>query len=90
MDQQSIVKHLNLNGSNAVEVHNDFVATLKGEAKSDSTATYYLRNPSFSSPKTPQPSETPAPHLLSKGDKHARAHLSFELFEMLQHQKDRA
>jgi hypothetical protein len=30
------------------------------------------------------------PHLLSEADKHTRAQLSFELFEMLQHQKDGA
>jgi hypothetical protein len=30
------------------------------------------------------------PHLLSEADKHARAQLSFGLFEMFRHQKDRA
>jgi hypothetical protein len=128
---------------NAVEIHNDLAATLKGEAKSYSTVTYDLHKPSFSSPKTPQPSESPnpilndsdeaillalsekpfasvrqltcrthlhlytvydylmnklgftvrylrwAPHLLSEADKHTRAQLLFELFEMLEHQKDR-
>jgi hypothetical protein len=34
MDQQSIVMYLSLKGLNAVEIHNDLVATLKGEAKS--------------------------------------------------------
>jgi hypothetical protein len=29
------------------------------------------------------------PHLLSEVDKHTRAQLSFELFEIVQHQKDR-
>jgi hypothetical protein len=29
------------------------------------------------------------PHLRSEADKHTRAQLSFELFEMLQHQKNR-
>jgi hypothetical protein len=61
MDQQSIVMRLSRKGSNAVEIHNDLVATLKGDAKPYSTITYYLRKPSFSSPKTPQPSESPAP-----------------------------
>jgi hypothetical protein len=39
MDQQSIVMYLSLKGLNAVEIHNDLVATLKGEAKLDSTVT---------------------------------------------------
>jgi hypothetical protein len=30
------------------------------------------------------------PYLLSEPDKHTRAQLSFELFEILQHQKERA
>jgi hypothetical protein len=136
--------YLSLKGLNAVEIHNDLVAILKGEARSCRTVTYYPRKPSFSSPKTLQPSENPAPilnesdetillalsgepfasvrplargthlhsstvydhlthklgstvrylcwvqHLLSEADKHIRAQLSFELFEMLQHQKGRA
>jgi hypothetical protein len=144
IDKQSIVMYLRLKSLNAVEIHNDLVATLKGEGKSDGTVTYYFRESSFSSPETPRPSESPAPilneldevillvlseepfasvrqlaltahlchsttydhltrklgftvrylrwvpHLLSKTDKHPRAQLSFELFEMLQHQKDRA
>jgi hypothetical protein len=61
MDQQSIVMYLSLKGLNAVEIHNDLVATLKGEAKSHSIVTYYLRKLSSSSPKTLQPSESPAP-----------------------------
>jgi hypothetical protein len=143
MDQQSIVMWLSLKGLNAFEIHTDLVATLKGEAKSDSTVMCCRRRPSFSSLKTLQPSESPAPilnesdeaillalsegsfasvrqlarrthrhpstvydhithkpgftvryicwvpHLLSEADKYIRAQLSFELFEMLQHQKDR-
>jgi hypothetical protein len=135
--------YLSMKGLNAVEMHNDLVATLKGEAKSYSIVTYSLCPPSFSSLKTPQPPECPAPilnesdeaillalseepfasvwqlaprthlhpstvyddlthkleftarylrwvpHLLSEADKHTRAQLSFELFEMLQHHKDR-
>jgi hypothetical protein len=53
MDQQSIVMYPSLKGLNAVEIHDDLVATLKGEVKSDSTVTYFLRKPSFSSPKIP-------------------------------------
>jgi hypothetical protein len=144
MDQQSIVMYLSLKGLNTVEIHNDLVAPLKGEAKSHCTVMYYLRKPSFSSPKTPRPSESPAsilnesdeavlltlseepfasvrqlarranlhssavydhlthklgctvrylrwvPFLLSEADRHTRAQFSFKLFEMLQHQKDRA
>jgi hypothetical protein len=63
MDQQSIVMYLSLKGLNAVEIHNDLVAPLKDELKSYRTVTYYLRKPSFWSPKTPQPSESPAPIL---------------------------
>jgi hypothetical protein len=63
MDQQSIVMYLSLKGLNAVEIHNNLIAILKGEAKSYRTVTYYLRKPSFSSPKTPQPSGSPAPIL---------------------------
>jgi hypothetical protein len=144
MDQQSIVMYLSLKGLNAVEIHNNLVVTVKLEAKSYSIVTDCLRKASFSSPKTPQPSKSPAlilnqldeaillafceqpfasvrqlarrahlhssmvydhlthklgftvrylhwvPHLLSEVDKHTRAQLLFELFEMLQHQKDRA
>jgi hypothetical protein len=61
MDQQSIVMYLSLKDLNAIEIHNDLVATLKGEARFYGTVTYYLRKPSFSSPKTPQPSESSAP-----------------------------
>jgi hypothetical protein len=39
MDQSSIVMYLSLKGLNAVEIHNDPVATLKGEATSYSIAT---------------------------------------------------
>jgi hypothetical protein len=128
---------LSLKGLNAVEIHNDLIGTLKDRAKSYGAVTYYLCKPSFASPKTPQPSEGPAPiltesdevillvlsekpfasmrqlvrrthlhpstvddhlthklgfvvrhlrrvpHLLSEADKHTRAKLSFELFEML-------
>jgi hypothetical protein len=144
MDQQSIMMYLSLKGLNAVGIHNDHVATLKGEATPYRTATYYLRKASFSSPQTPQPFGSPVPilnesdavillalsdepfasvrqlgrrthlnpsrvydhlthklgfpvrclrsvtHLLSEADKHTRAQLSIELFEILQHQKDRA
>jgi hypothetical protein len=143
MDQQLIVMYLSLKGLNEVEAHNDLGATLTSKAKSYRIVTHYLRKPSFSSPKTPQSSESPVsilnesdeailldlseepfasvqqlarrthlhpstvydhlthnlgftvrylrwvPHLLSKADKHARAQHSFELFEMLQHQKYR-
>jgi hypothetical protein len=136
MGQQSIVMYFSLKSLNAVEIYNDLVATLKGWANSDNTVMYYLRKPSFASPKTPQPAENPAPilnesdktillalsenpfasvrqparrthphpstvydhfthkfgftirclcclpHLLSEADKHTRARLSFELFEM--------
>jgi hypothetical protein len=67
MDQQSIVRYLSLNGLNAAEIHNDLVATLKGQAKSDVTVMYHLRKPSFSSPKTSHPSESPAP-ILNESD----------------------
>jgi hypothetical protein len=134
--------YLGLRGLNAVEIHNDLVVILKGEAKSYSTVTYCLRKSNFSSPKAPRPSEIPAPtlnesneatllalseelfasvrqlarrthlhpsvvydhltyklgftvrylcwvpHLLSEADKHTRAKPLFELFEMLQHQKN--
>jgi hypothetical protein len=143
MNQQSVVMYLSVKGLNGVEIHNDFVATLKGEAKFYSTVTYYLRKPSFSSPKTPHPlrvqlqflmnwmkqscwlylksfsrqcgslraepaytlppstiaSRTSWVHRLISSlgatssvgaNKHTRAQLSFELFEMLQHEKDRA
>jgi hypothetical protein len=66
IDQQSIVMYLSLKDLNAVEIHKDLAATLMGEAKFDSIVTYYLRKPSFSSPKTPQPSESPAPILNSQ------------------------
>jgi hypothetical protein len=66
MDQQSIVIYLNLKGLDAVKIHNDLVATFKGEAKSYTTVAYCLRKPSFSNPKTPQPSESPAPILNSQ------------------------
>jgi hypothetical protein len=59
--------YLNLKGLNTVEIHDDLVATLKCEANSDSTLTYNLLKPSFSSPKTPQPSESPAP-ILNESD----------------------
>jgi hypothetical protein len=55
MDQQSIVMYFSLKGLNAIGMHNDFVATLKGEAKSNSTVTYYHCKRSFSSSK-----DTPA------------------------------
>jgi hypothetical protein len=67
MGQQSLVMYLSLKGLNAVEIHNDHVATLKGEAKSHSTVTCYLRKLSFSSPKTPEPSASPAP-ILNESD----------------------
>jgi hypothetical protein len=43
MDQQSIVTYLSLNGLNAVEIHNNLVATLKGEEKQYRNVTYCLR-----------------------------------------------
>jgi hypothetical protein len=42
-DQQLIVMYLSLKRLNAVKIHNDLVATLKGEVNSDSTITYYPR-----------------------------------------------
>jgi hypothetical protein len=53
MDKQSIVTYFSLKSLNAVEIHNDLIATLKGEAKSYSILTYYLRRRNFSSLKTP-------------------------------------
>jgi hypothetical protein len=67
MNQQSIVMCLSLKSLNEVEIHNDLVATLKGEAKSDSIVTYYPRKPNFSSPKTPQPAQRPVP-ILNESD----------------------
>jgi hypothetical protein len=61
MDQQLIVMYLSLKDLNAAEIHNDLIATLKGEAKSYRTVAYYLRKPSFLSPKTSHPSESPTP-----------------------------
>jgi hypothetical protein len=144
LDQQSIVMYLSLKSLNAIKIHNDLVATLKGEAKSYSTVPYYLRKPKFSSSKASQPSESPAPilkesnetsllalseepfasvrqlarrthrhpskvsdqlthmlgfavhyfcevpHRLWEANKHTQAQLSFELFEMRHHQKNRA
>jgi hypothetical protein len=63
MDRQSVMMYLGLKVLNTVEIRNDLVATLKGEAKSYSNVTYYLRKPNFASLKTPQPSESPAPIL---------------------------
>jgi hypothetical protein len=68
MDQQSIVMYLSLKDLTAVEIHDDLVATLKGEAKSCSIITYYFRKPSFSSLKTPQPSESPVLILNESGE----------------------
>jgi hypothetical protein len=79
MDQQSIMMYLSLKDLNAVEIHNDLVATLKSKAKLYSTITYYLRKPSFSSPKTPQPSESPAP-ILNESDEAILLALSEESF----------
>jgi hypothetical protein len=79
MDQQSIVTYLSLKGLNQVEIHNDLVATLKGEAKSYSSVTYYLRKLSSSSPKTLQSSESPAP-ILNESDKAILLALSEEPF----------
>jgi hypothetical protein len=53
MDQQLIMMYLSLKGLNAVEMHNDLIATLKGEAKSSRVITYYLRKASLSSQKHP-------------------------------------
>jgi hypothetical protein len=52
MDQQSSVMYLSLKDLNAVEIQNNLVATLKGEAKPYGTVTDYLRKPRFSSSKT--------------------------------------
>jgi hypothetical protein len=41
MDRQSVVTDLSLKGLNAIEVHNDLGATLKGDAKYYNTVTYY-------------------------------------------------
>jgi hypothetical protein len=70
---------LSLKGLNAVEIHNDLAATLNGEAKSYSTVTYDLRKLTFSSPKTPQPSESPAP-ILNESDETILLTLSEEPF----------
>jgi hypothetical protein len=67
MNQQSIVMYLSPKGVNAIEIDNDLAATLKGETKSYSTVTYYLRKPKFSSPKTLDLSENPAP-ILNESD----------------------
>jgi hypothetical protein len=67
MDQQSIMMYLSLKTLDAGEIHNDLIATLKGGAKSYSTVTRYLRKPSFLSPKTPPPSESPA-SILNESD----------------------
>jgi hypothetical protein len=40
MDQQSMMICLSLKGLNVIEIHNDLVATLKGEAKVDGIVTY--------------------------------------------------
>jgi hypothetical protein len=74
----------NLKGLNAVEIHNDLVAKLKGEAKSNNPATYYLRKPSYSSPKTPQPSGSPAP-ILNEWDEAILLALSEKLFAPVQY-----
>jgi hypothetical protein len=66
MEQQSIAMYLSLKGLNAVEIHNDLVPTLKGEVKSYLAVMYHLRKPSFSSPKIPQPSESPAQIIISQ------------------------
>jgi hypothetical protein len=67
MDFQSIVMYLSLKGLNAVEIHSDLVAILKGEAKFYRIVACHLRNPSFSSPVIPSPSESPAP-ILNESD----------------------
>jgi hypothetical protein len=79
MDQQSIVMYLSLKGLNAVKIYNELVATLKGEAKFSGPAKHYLCKPSFSNPKTPQPSERPAP-ILNESDEAILLALSEELF----------
>jgi hypothetical protein len=61
--QSFALVYLSLKGLNAAETHNDLVVILKIEAKAYSTVAYYLPTQSFSSPKTPQPSESPAPIL---------------------------
>jgi hypothetical protein len=70
---------LSLKGLNGVEIHNDLGAILKGEAKSYSTVTYYLHHPSFSSPKIPQPSDSPAA-ILNESDEAILLALSEEPF----------
>jgi hypothetical protein len=79
MDQQLIVMYPGLKGLNAIDIHNDLLATLKGEAKSYRTLMYYLHEPSFSSPKTPHPSESPAP-ILNESDEVILLALSEEPF----------
>jgi hypothetical protein len=79
MDQQLIVMYLSLNGLNATEIHNDLVSTLKSEAKSDGTLANYFCKPSFSSPKTSQPSESPAA-ILNESDEAILLALSEEPF----------
>jgi hypothetical protein len=79
MDQPSVAMYLSLEGLNAVEIHNDLVAALKDEAKSYITVTYYHRKPSFSGPRTTQPSESPPP-ILSESDETILMALSEEPF----------
>jgi hypothetical protein len=67
MDQQSIVMYLSLKSLNAVETYNDLVATLMGEVQSYCTVAYRFRKPTFSRPKTPHLSESPAP-ILNESD----------------------
>jgi hypothetical protein len=82
MDQQSIVMYLSLKGLNTVDIHDDLVAALKGEAKSYSIVTYYIRKPSFSSPKTPRPSESTVP-ILNESDEAILLPLSEESFALM-------
>jgi hypothetical protein len=67
MDQQSIMMYRSLKGLNAVEIYNALVSTLESEEKSYRAVTHYLQKSSCSSPKTPQPSESPAP-ILNESD----------------------
>jgi hypothetical protein len=79
MDQQLIVMYLSLKGLNTVEIHNVLVAIRKGETKFYSILMCNFHKPSFSRPKTPQPSESPAP-ILNESDEAVSLALSGEPF----------
>jgi hypothetical protein len=71
--------YVGLKGSDAIAIHNNLLATLMGEEKLYSPVMYYLRKPGFSSPKTAQPSGSPAP-ILYESDEAILLALSEEPF----------